>query len=85
MMCIDILEKGEIITFREKEHDLLMSIRNGKYLDENSQPVPEFFELIDSYRKRLDYAKENTDLPAEPDLQKINEFVMSVNRKAVTG
>lgn len=85
MMCIDILEKREIITFREKEHDLLMSIRNGKYLDENSQPVPEFFELIDSYRKRLDYAKENTDLPAEPDLQKINEFVMSVNRNAVTG
>lgn len=26
MMCIDILEKEEIITCRDKEHDLLMSI-----------------------------------------------------------
>ena len=35
MMCIDILEKEEIITYRTEEHDLLMSIRNGEYLDEN--------------------------------------------------
>ena len=35
MMCIDILEKEEIVTYREKEHDLLMNIRNGEYLDEN--------------------------------------------------
>lgn len=38
LMCFDILEKGEIITYREKEHDFLMSIRNGEYLDENRQP-----------------------------------------------
>ena len=42
MMCIDILEKEEIITYRSDEHDLLMSIRNGKYLDENGQPISEF-------------------------------------------
>ena len=30
MMCLDILEKEEIITYRENEHDLLMDIRNGK-------------------------------------------------------
>lgn len=33
MMCLDILEKERIITYREVEHDLLMDIRNGKYLD----------------------------------------------------
>ena len=31
MMAIDILEKGEINTYREKEHELLMDIRFGKY------------------------------------------------------
>lgn len=30
MMCLDILENKEIVTYREKEHDLLMSIRNGR-------------------------------------------------------
>lgn len=42
MMCLDILEKEQIVTYREKEHDLLMDIRNGRYLDENQLPVPEF-------------------------------------------
>lgn len=57
MMCIDILEKEEIVTYREKERDLLMSIRNGEYLDENRQPIPEFYDLLNEYEKRFEYAK----------------------------
>jgi predicted nucleotidyltransferase len=85
MMCMDILEKEEIVTFREKEHDLLMDIRNGKYLDGNRQPIPEFFEMVDDYEKRLDYAKDNTSLPDNPDYKSINEFVASVNERVVRG
>lgn len=85
MMCIDILEKEEIITYRAKEHDLLMSIRNGEYLDENRQPIPEFYDLLNEYEKRFEYAKENTSLPDKPDYKRINEFVMSVNERVVKG
>lgn len=79
MMCLDILEKEEIKTYRDEEHDLLMSIRNGAYLDENRQPIPEFYELVDEYEKRLDYAKENTSLPECPNYREIDEMVMSIN------
>lgn len=65
MMCIDILEKEEIITYRENEHDLLMSIRNGEYLDSNRQPTAEFYDLLNEYEKRFDYAKKNTSLSLE--------------------
>ncbi|MBC5688101.1 nucleotidyltransferase domain-containing protein [Mediterraneibacter sp. NSJ-55] len=82
-MCFDILEKEQIITYREKEHDLLMGIRNGKYLDSNRQPIPEFFEMVGKLEKRLEYDKENTSLPDKPDYNKINEFVMSVNERVV--
>lgn len=85
MMCLDILEKEEIITYREKEHDLLMNIRNGKFLNSNNQPVSEFYEMVNDYEKRLDYAKMNTSLPDNPDYNKINEFVMGVNEKVVNG
>lgn len=85
MMCLDILEKEQIITYREAEHDLLMDIRNGKYLDSNDQPIPEFYEMVDDYEKKLDYAKLNTNLPDNPDYKKINEFVMSVNERVVKG
>lgn len=85
MMCLDILEKEEIITHRENEHDLLMDIRNGKYLDDNTQPIPEFFEMVDEYEKKMNYAIENTSLPEEPNYKKIDEFAMSVNERIVRG
>lgn len=85
MMCIDILEKEEIITYRRNEHDLLMSIRNGEYLDENRQPITSFYDLLNEYEKRFDYAKNNTSLPDIPDYKRINEFKMSVNERIVKG
>lgn len=85
MMCIDILEKEEIITYREDEHDLLMSIRNGEFLDDNRQPKAEFYDLLTEYEKRFDDAKNNTSLPDVPDHQKINAFKMYVNERIVKG
>ena len=85
MMCIDILEKEEIITWRIKVHELLMSIRNGEYLDENRQPKEAFYELLQVYEKRFEYAKKNTALPDIPDYKKIDEFKMYVNEKIIKG
>jgi predicted nucleotidyltransferase len=83
LMCLDILNKEEIITYREEDHDFLMDIRNGKYLDENSQPTQEFFGIVDDLEARLDEAKRNTKLPDAPDYKKIDEFVLSVNERVV--
>ena len=83
MMCLDILQSEEIVTYREKEHDLLMDIRNGKYLDDNKQPTHDFYELLNEYEKRFEYAKVNTSLPEEPDYGAIDEFVASVNERVV--
>lgn len=85
MMCIDILEKEEIITYRTEEHDLLMNIRNGEYLDKNRQPTTSFYDLLNEYEKRFEYAKNNTSLPDVPDYKRINEFKMYVNERIVKG
>lgn len=87
MMCIDILEQEEIITYREFEHDLLMKIRNAdpEFLDNNRQPTAAFYDLLNDYEKRFEYAKGNTYLPDVPDYKKINEFKMSVNERIVRG
>lgn len=81
LMCIDILEKEQIITYREAEHDLLMDIRDGKYLDANKQPKPEFFDILNEYQKRFDYAKENTALPDKPDMKEIEELHYTINKQ----
>ena len=85
LMCLDILEKEEINTFRDKDHDFLMEIRNGKFLDKDSHPLPEFYDMVSDYEKRLKYAAENSSLPDKPDYDAINEFLMSVNERIVKG
>ena len=83
LMCLDILEKEEIITFREKEHNLLMNIRNGRYQKADHTFSAEFYDLLNDLEKRLDYAKENTSLPEMPDLAQIEAFQMEVNERVV--
>ena len=85
LMCLDILENGEIVTYREKDHDFLMSIRNGKYLDENRQPIAEFYDMVEDFEAKMQKAKETTELPENPDYKKIQQFVMSVNERIVRG
>lgn len=80
MMCIDILEKEEIITRRDAEHDLLMDIRNGKYLDSNRQPTSEFYDILNEYEKRFEYAKNNTSLPDKPNYKEIEEIQITANK-----
>lgn len=82
-MCFDILERGKIVTYRAAEHDLLMSIRNGAFLDEKEQPTAEFYELVNSLEKRLEYAEQNTALPDVPDKKKIRELHAAINSYAV--
>lgn len=83
MMGIDILEQGEVRTYREKEQELLRSIRRGDFQKEDGTFRKEFYEIVSDYEKRLDDAAAHTGLPQEPDLDKVQEFVMEVNEKAV--
>lgn len=85
MMCIDILTKEEVITYRTEEHELLMRIRNGEFLDEGRQPVSAFFDLLSEYEKKFEYAKKNTSLPDMPDYKRIDEWKAYVNERIVRG
>ena len=83
LMCLDILEKEEICTYRGENRNFLMSIRNGAFQNEDGTYKPEFFEMVNDFETRLKYAKENTSLPSKPNMKRIEEFVMSVNREAI--
>lgn len=74
MMAIDILERQEIITYRENEHDLLMSIRNGEMSNESGM-TDEFWKLLEEYEKKFDIAKANTKLPDKPNYEDINSLL----------
>ena len=74
IMGTEILEGKGICTYREKDRDLLLDIRNGRYTYE------EIFEMVDIYDKKFKYAKDNSDLPKKIDYDKVNELVMEINK-----
>lgn len=83
LMCLDILEKEDIITYREDDREFLLSIRNGAFQREDHTYRSEFFDLVNDLEKRLQYAKENTNLPAKPDMKRVEEFVVAVNKQVI--
>jgi hypothetical protein len=82
-MCLDILEKQEINTYREKDLSLLMDIRNGKYQKADKTYCAEFFNIVNEFEKRLEYAKNNTSLPEKPNYKKIEELVIYINERTI--
>lgn len=81
--CIDLFEKEDIVTYRKNEHDLLMNVRNGYFMNEDGSYKSEFFDILNELKKKLDYAKNNTSLQKEPNYKKVEEFVIETNKKII--
>ncbi|MCI8891428.1 MAG: nucleotidyltransferase [Eubacterium sp.] len=85
LMAVDILKKGEIRTHRTQERELLCSIRRGDFQNQDGTFSKEFYQMLDDYEKRLDEALKYSALPDHPDTEQVEQFVESVNRRAVNG
>jgi len=73
----EILEGKGINTYREKEREFFLDIRNGKY------KYSEIFEMVDEYEQRFNLAAENTSLPDEPDYKRVEELMIEIYSKAL--
>ena len=80
LMGTDILRKEEIITYREDDLDLLMSIRNGEWMGEDGKFLPKFYKLVEELSADFDKASAETKLPDKPDFRSIENLVMYINR-----
>lgn len=97
MTCIDLLEQGEIITYREKEHDLLMAIRNGEFtatdkkvlitpqggLEEVPYMTEGFWKILEEWEAKFEKAKEKSKLPMYPNFEAIEKLKLEVNSGVV--
>jgi len=85
LMVFDILEQGKVVTYRADDLELLNEIRNGKFRLPDGTYDQGFFEYIDELDQRLKYAAAHTELPDNPDMNQVQDFVMSVNERYLTG
>lgn len=68
----EILKGKGVHTYRAKEKEFLLSIRNGEYSYEK------IFEMVDELEEEFRYAAENTDLPDEPDYKAAEELLIAI-------
>ncbi len=68
----EILDGKGINTYREKERELFLDIRKGKY------SYSEIFEMVDEYERLFKAAADNTSLPEEPDYRRVEELMMGI-------
>lgn len=78
---IQLLEEGDIHTYRPKDLKLLTELRNGKYQLEDGTYDKGFFDMIDELNTKLKNAAEHTQLPAKPDFEAINNLIIELNEE----
>lgn len=78
LMAFDLFEKGEIVTYRNNDIDLLQKFRFGKY---------DYLEwrvhVLPVYEARMKYSCENSSLPEHVNMKAVNELVMTINEMAL--
>jgi hypothetical protein len=79
LMGSDLNKYGKIVTYREKEHDLLMDIRNGKYMTGDGLKVTsDFYDMLQEIQADYLYSIQNTILPDQPNKQRITEVMSEI-------
>lgn len=73
----EILEGKGINTYRENERELFLDIRKGKY------SYNQVFEMVNEYEERFKYAANNTSLPEEPDIKRVEALMMEIYEKVL--
>lgn len=77
LMGTELLEGKGINTYREKDREFLLKIRKGEF------SYSEIFEMVNDYEKKFHYAAKNTSLKDEPDYDKVEELMISINRDVI--
>lgn len=74
-MGCEILETGDLHTYRTVEHDLLMKIRNGEFRNEDGSVKDELYDLITELSVRLDKAVDSDAVPSRINREEVFEKV----------
>lgn len=81
-MGTELLKNGELNVYRTTDHNILMDLKIGKFID-NGVLSPTFFELLEKAQKEYELASQHTTLPKSPDTASIEQLTMEINSKVV--
>ena len=80
LMAHDLISKQEIITYREDDHDFLMSIRNGYFMNSDGTIRKELYEQVEALKTQLDIDIKKTSLPDKPNYKETEKLLIKLNK-----
>ena len=78
-MGIEVLNEHRVYTYREKDKNFLLDIKNGKYMQEDGLFTQNLWNYVYDLDKRLGELKETTTLPKTCDYKKVEELMIKIN------
>lgn len=80
LMAHDLISKQEIITYREDDHDFLMSIRNGYFMNSDGTIRKELYEQVEALKAQIDIDIKKTSLPDKPNYKEVEKLLIKLNK-----
>lgn len=81
----ELLTTGKMVTFREKDRELLLSIRQGAFRNTDGTYNTAYYDLKAELDKQFAYSKLHTVLPDRPDMDWVRQFTFDVNKRIIAG
>lgn len=82
-MGSELMESGEINTYRTGDRELLLALKQGLWMSEDENGIRHvddaFWDLVDEESARFEYAKKNSVLPDKRDDKAIDEMIAAIH------
>ena len=82
-MLIELLETGDMHTYRLNEKEELLQIKDGFYRDSNGGVKKEFYKLLEELNDRTEKAILTTSLPKTLNKEELDNLVLTIYKKGM--
>ena len=82
-MLLEILETGDLHTYRTVEREELLKIKNGFYREEDGRVKSEYYSLLESLEERINNAIATTKLAENVMKNDLDELILSIYKKGL--
>ena len=82
-MLLEILETGDLHTYRTIEREELLKIKNGFYREVDGRVKSEYYSLLESLEEKINNVITTTKLAENVMKKDLDELILSIYKKGL--
>lgn len=82
LMGTELLEIGQVVTYREKDHDLLMSLRNGDLIDKETRTIKyKYWDMTSTLESNFIRAYDHSLIQKKADRELAENLLINMSKE----